>query len=310
MSNWFLLALIAPILWSFVNHIDKHILSKHQEGRGVGSILIFSALSSILVIPFVFLFHRDNIFNISTGDFFVFVIIGFLSAGAFYLYLKAMDIEEASVVVPLFQFDPIFGYILGYFVLSESLQLPQILSAVLVIIGIIVLSLDIDEANHISLKKRVLLYVSGSSFLFALSGVLFKKFALADSFWVSIFWQYVGLVIFGLMALVISKKFREDFLNIFRNPKANILTLNIVSEILYIIGGIANNFAVLIAPVALVFVVNSYQALFVFLTGIMLTTFLPNFTSEKLGKKHLFHKFLSIIIILIGSYLLYSSSIH
>lgn len=308
MSNWFLIALIAPILWSVINHIDKYILSKYQKGRGVGALLIFSSLSSIIVLPFLAIFYGSEIFDISFIDFSILFSVGLLSASAFYFYLRAMDTEEASIVIPLFQFDAIFGYFLSYFILKESLNLNQILASVLILVGIVLMSIEIDLDNKFRLKKKVLLLVGISSFMFALSGVLFKKLALVDSFWVSIFWQYVGLTVFGFLILIFYKKFREDFVLMVANPKVKILSLNILSEVLYILGALANNFALLIAPVALVFVVNSYQPLFVFIAGVLFTIFLPEFASEKISKKHFLHKLISIIIILIGSYLLYSSS--
>ena len=66
----------------------------------------------------------------------------------------------------------------------------------MILIGIMLLSVEIDTDNKLKLKKKALYLVATSSFLFALNGVLFKKLALLDSFWVSIFWQYVGLTIF------------------------------------------------------------------------------------------------------------------
>jgi hypothetical protein len=129
-----------------------------------------------------------------------------------------------------------------------------------------------------------------------------------DSFWVSIFWQYVGLTIFGILVLIFSKKFKRDFITMITSPRLEILSLNITSEILYMIGGLANNFAFLIAPVALVLVVNGYQSFFVIVFAVLLTIFFPKFGSEKISRKHFFHKLVSIIIILIGSYFLYSTS--
>ncbi len=308
MSNWFLIALIPPILWGIVNHIDKYILSKYQEGRGIGAILIFSSLSSVVVLPVLAFFFGSEIFNISLVDFFILLIVGFLSAAGFYYYLKAMDIEEASVVIPLFQFDPIFGFILGFFILNELPNLDQVLSSVLILTGILLLSLEIDFENKLKFKKEALFLVAVSSFLFALNGVLFKKLALADSFWISIFWQYTGLTVFGVVVLIFCRKFRQDFITMVTAPKLRILSLNVTSETLYIIGGLANNFAILLAPVALVFVVNSYQALFVFIFAVLFTIFFPKFISEKISKKHFFHKLVSIVIITIGSYLLYLAS--
>lgn len=309
MQNWFLIALIAPILWSVVNHIDKYMLSKYLKDRGVGALLIFSALSSIIILPFIAFFYYSTIFNISTTDFLILLFIGFLSAGAFYFYLMGMEMEEASIVVPLFQLVPIFGYFLGYLILGESLSTYQILSSLLIMSGIIILAIEIDEENKLKLKTRVLILIAISSFLFALHDILFKKVAIVEGFWVSVFWQYVSLTIFGLLILVGIKKFRKQFFEMFSsNMGGKVLFTNFASEVLYILGNLSNNFATLLAPVAVVLVVSSYQPLFVFIGGIFLTIFLPKIVMEKISRKHLFHKFISILIIIIGSYFLYSTS--
>ena len=157
-------------------------------------------------------------------------------------------------------------------------------------------------------KKKVLILITISSFLFALHDTLFKKVAIAESFWVSVFWQYTSLAILGILVLIFIKKFREDFFAMFFGMGGKIFSVNVISELLYILGNLANNFATLLAPVAVVLVVSSYQPLFVFIGGVFLTVFLPKFALEKISRKHFIHKLISILIIFIGSYLLYSSS--
>ncbi len=308
MQNWFLVALVAPILWSIVNHIDKYMLSKYLKERGVGALLIFSALASVIILPFLLIFYHAQIFDVSSGDLFILVLVGLLSALAFYFYLKGMDEEEASIVIPLFQLVPIFGYFLGYFILGESLNNTQIFSSLLVIFGIIILVIEIDIDNKVTLKGRVLALVTASSFFFALHDTLFKKVAITESFVTSVFWQYVSLTVFGILILIFVKKYREDFFAMFHHTGHKLIGLNIMSEALYIAGNLTNNFATLLAPVAVVLVVSSYQPLFVFIGGILLTLFLPKISMEKISTRHLFHKIISIMIILIGSYFLYSSS--
>lgn len=308
MSNWFLIALAAPILWSIVNHIDKHLLSRYLEGRGVGALLLFSSLFSILILPIIAFFFHAEIFNLPFYHLAILLFAGLINAGAFYFYLRAMDIDEASVVVPLFQLVPVFGYFLGYLILGESLSLQQVMYSLLIIAGIAILSVEIDLENNYSFRKKVFFLVASSSFLFALHDVFFKKVALVDTFWVSVFWQFAGLTLFGIICFFVSRHFREEFLRMLKGHNLNILSLNIISESLYVLGNLANSFATLLAPVAIVLVVSSYQPIFVFIGGILLTIFLPKIITEKISRKHLIHKSISIIIIVIGSYLLYSSS--
>jgi drug/metabolite transporter (DMT)-like permease len=308
MQNWFILALVAPLLWSIVNHLDKYILSRYLKDKGVGALLIFSALSSIIVLPFIVYFFYSSLFNISVHDFYILIFIGFLSAGALYFYLEGMREEEASIVVPLFQLVPVFGYFLGNLILGESLNANQILASLIIMSGIIALTIEIDEDNKVTLKTRVLVLITISSFLFALHDTLFKKVALVESFWVSVFWQYLSLCIAGIFMLVAFKKFRSEFVTMFSHAGVKIFSLNIISEILYMIGNLTNNFATLLAPVALVLVVSSYQPLFVFVIGILLTLFLPKISMEKISRRHFLHKLISILTIIAGSYLLYSVS--
>jgi drug/metabolite transporter (DMT)-like permease len=308
--NWFLISLISPILLSIVNHADKYLLSKHFKGRGIGSIFLFSSVFSVIVLPVIVLVGHVHIFNISLLNAASLFFVGMLNAIAFYLYLKALNTEETSVVIPLLQMIPIFGYFLSIPILGEVLTTQQLLASMLVIFGIIILSIDFDIDNNISIKKKILLLVMASSFFFSLHDVLFKYFAINDShFLVSTFWQYLGLTTIGLIVFIFNPIYRKQFLDVFRQKSYRVLSINFGSEVLYILGNLTNNFATLLAPVALVLVVSSYQPLFVFIIGTFLTLVIPSISVEKISFKHLAQKVISIIIIIIGSYFLYSSSI-
>lgn len=308
-NNWFFIALIPPILWSIVNHIDKYLLSKYFKGNGIGSILLFSSLFSIVVLPCIVFFTPISFLGISFGKAIFLLIVGVINALAFYLYLKALNEEETSVVIPLLQMIPVFGYFLAYPILGEVLSTQQVLFAMVVLLGISILSLDFDLDNRrISVRKKVLLLVFASSFLFALHDVLFKRVTTESSFFVSAFWQHAGMTVTGIFVFIFHKKYRHQFIETFKINKTRGISLNIVSELLYILGNLANSFATLLAPVALVLVVSSYQPLFVFVLGILISILLPSVSTEKMALKHLVQKILSIIIIIIGSYFLYSSS--
>lgn len=310
MTNWFLIALISPILLSFVNHLDKYMLSKYSKNRGVGALLILSAVSSVLVLPFIFYFYHDVIFSVPVFDILILILAGFMSAGAFYFYLLAMEIEETSIVIPLFQLIPVFGYFLGFAILGESLNTPQILSSLLIMIGITFLTLEMDAERKLKLKFKILFLVGLSSLFYAFQDVLFKKVTVGGDFWVSVFWEYISLAFAGLLIYIFVKKFRLDFIDLFKTSGGKVISLNIGAEILYMIANITNSFALLLAPVVLVFVVSSYQPLFVFILGVVLTLLLPHIAKEKISNKHLIHKFISILIIIIGSYFLYTTSTY
>ena len=113
------------------------------------------------------------------------------------------------------------------------------------------------------------------------------------------------MTVLGILLFVLFKKFRNDFKTMVLKAKPNILSLNLLSEALYISGNLTNNFATMLAPVALVLVVGSLQPLFVFIGGLILTLFLPKFSKENISKNYLLQKVISILLIIIGSYFLY-----
>jgi drug/metabolite transporter (DMT)-like permease len=299
--NWFIIALITPITHAASNHIDKHFISKYFRGGQVGSLVLFSALFAVVGLPIILLID-SNVFSISAQDAALLMFNGFLLVLAYICYFYALEQDEASLVAPLFQLIPIFGFILGYFFLGESLTRMQLIGSFIVILGAVIISLDLDTFK---VKKMVILLMSGSSILYAINAVLFK-FVTADlqRFWPSLFWDFAGKVLFGILIFLFIKSYRRQFVNVLKTNGTWVLSLNVFNEVLAVVGEAALVFAAIIAPVALAQVVSGFQPAFVFLFGILLTLFLPSFGKESLVKKHLVQKVFAIAIIILGSTML------
>ena len=76
--TWLLIALIGPILWAVVNHIDKFLLSDRFEGSNIGALMIFSSLQcGVLVLPILYLINHD-VFNVSIQNTIFLIIIGII----------------------------------------------------------------------------------------------------------------------------------------------------------------------------------------------------------------------------------------
>lgn len=298
--NWFLIALIGPVLWATVNHIDKYLLSDRFKGSNVGALMIFSSLQTGLVLP-IFYFIDRNVINVSALDAVILVAVGVLSIFAIMPYMYALEEEEASIVVPLFQLIPLWGYLFSYLILDERLTPIQLIGSLFIIIGSGLITMEVDEENKIRFKRRIILLMLLSTVLFAFYETVFKLIAVDVGFVASTFWEHIGMLIMGIIFYITIKKYRESFLSLINNQGKKIFSLNIFSESLTIVGNIATNFAVIIAPVALVLTVSGMQPLFVFVIGVSLTLFFPEFHEEKLTKKHLAIKIISILIIVTGS---------
>ena len=90
-----------------------------------------------------------------------------------------------------------------------------------------------------------------------------------------------------------------------RRAGRTILAINIISELMSVAGNILTNFALLLAPVSMVFLVNSFQPALVFMLGAIGTKFYPHIIEEDLSRKKLFIKIFSLSLIILGSAVLF-----
>lgn len=299
--NWIFLAFIPPLLWGISNFIDKYLLSEYFKNKGVGTLLIFSSLIGTVLLPIIFLIDQDVI-NIPLRDGALIIANGIMFVFAYFPYFKALEKGEASTVASLFQLMPVFGYFLGLLVLGEQLAVVQLLACVLIILGGLILTLDINKKIP-RVRMKIFLLMSLSSLMLAMSSVIFKFIAIEHNFLTTTFWEYVGLTIAAGMFLSI-KTYRKEFFEVINQNKARFISLNFLNEFINIFGRILATFIAMSAPVVIIMVFNSFMPLYLFLIGIAITLFFPKLGRESLLKKHLFQKIISISIMLIGAYLL------
>lgn len=300
--NWFTIALIAPALWGIINHIDKFLISKYFKGGGVGALLVFSSLIGVLILPLIYVFH-PGILSISINHAIILIINGFIYMLATIPYLYSLQKDEASVVVPIFQTIPVFSYFLGLLFLGEVLSWGQIAAAILIIFGSIVLSLDLEEKIP-KIKHNVLWLMLLSSFLYALNSFVFKFIAIRADFWTTSFWEYIGFSIFAVFLLVFVKSCRKQFIDVVRINRRAVVGINVFNEVINIIAKFSMNFATLLAPLAIVWVVNGFHPLFVLIYGIIITIFFPKFGKESLLRRHMIQKIAAVLVMLTGTVLL------
>lgn len=298
---WFWVALAAPALWAAVNHIDKFIISKYFTGKGVGSLVIFTSISGFIISTFILLFNFQSL-SVSYKSIAIIAVNGALLIAAYIPYLYALEEEEASMVTALFQVIPVFGYFFALIFLKERLSFMQIMASLLVVFGAIIISLDVSEKIYIKAKPLLLMLLSSS--MIAMSVTIFKIIAVEENFWGAAFWEYIGGAIFGLLLFAFIKSYRQQLIATVQKNKKVVMSLNIFSELLNVVAKLLANFASLLAPVALVFVVNGFQPAFAFIYGILLTVFFPRLVSEKVNCKIIVQKVFSIALIFIGVYFL------
>ena len=135
----------------------------------------------------------------------------------------------------------------------------------------------------------------------AVSGIIFKYVTVENNFWISSFWEYFSLGIAGLFIFLFVPHYRKSFLHMNKTGGRMIFIVNILSELASVAGNLLTNFALLLAPVAAVFLVGSFQPAIVLFLTIFGTIFFPHIIKENLSWERLMPKFIAIILIIIGS---------
>lgn len=302
--SWFFITLLAPLIYATTNHIDKILLEKYFKSSGVGTLILFSSLLSLIAIPFILL-GDSEVLAVGITNILILGAIGLMNVLVLLCYLLALQDEEASIAILFYQLVPVLGLILGYYILGETITQLQFLAMAIVILGTSIIAFEIDAENNFKLRKKTAIYMSIASFFWALESVIFKAVALEENVWRSLFWEHVMLVLVGIVIFVTMQKYREHFIEAIVTNSKKILSLNVLNESLYMTGNILFAFAYLWAPIALILLVNSFQPIFVLAIGIFLTIFFPKISAEKIEAKNLWQKVMAIVITGIGTYLLF-----
>ncbi len=301
--HWFFIALIAPTIWGTCNHIDKHIVTRYFTGTTQGTPLIVTGVMGLLTAIGIATFHFSSL-SVSIGTAALVLLNGALFIFGLVPYYHALKYDEASRVVPLFQFVSVFLYFLGLIFLHEHLSLQEIIAALLIILGAFTLTAELSKGGF-RIKKQTVLLMALASLMLAVNTLVFKLFATSSlGFWTTNFWMGLGMFGGSLSLFLAVRPYREKMVDTVLSKNWAALAFVGFNEGMSVIARLFFYFATTLAPVALVQTVNSFQSLVVFVTGIFITLFVPRFEPESLLRRHLVQKLVSISVIIGGTYLL------
>ena len=216
----------------------------------------------------------------------------FYSVG-FYTYVKALSMEDASLIAPLYNSSLLWLFILSSIFLPNSLTITRIFGGILIFTGFFFLysgSLE-EKIRKISESKASLLMIGGSMFLaigrtidaYAIPQTNEILYAILMNFFVG-FYLFILVVLTGKV-----NKIKE----IFTSEKLNL-----------IYAGICNGWAYLFLLVAILYlqvtIAEPASLLSVFVTAYLAKKYLGEQVRERIP---------GIIIILIGSILLFLDKI-
>ena len=138
--SWLLFALCGPIFWAISVHLDKYLVERYFKDADVIVLLIFTALMGLVLMP-VIAWFEPGVFHRDLTSILLMMLSGLFYMTGITFYLRALQNHEASMVAPFFQSSPMFGYVLGYLVLGETLTPLQLLGGALIIGGVLSVSI-------------------------------------------------------------------------------------------------------------------------------------------------------------------------
>ncbi len=295
--NWLIYAFSGPILWALSTHIDKYLVERYFKQGSVAVLMVFTAIIGALTLPFVW-FLQPDVVALDLESIVLIAISGTLYMSAIYFYLQALQTEEASTISPFFQAAGVFGLIFGYAILGEQISYSQIIGALLIIAGSVILSLNFGQnTNHV--KKQLVILMLFCALAISLSSLIFKFFASHDEFWTTTFWNFFGQALFGVI-LMLAPKNRKQFSEMIHANAGALLSVTMTNELINLGGNLGVRYTLILAPLGVVQAISSTTSFFVLFFGVILSLFLPNLSREKITIGSLMQKIIATTLVFAG----------
>jgi len=297
---WLLFSLVAFFLWGIVSTVDKIIIEKFLENHQLYIIFIgVFGLMTLLVIPF-------KSFYIPTLKICVLTIL----AGMFYIYgvffyIKAISIEEVSRVIPLYQLRPIFVLLFAILTVGENIQGNDWAAISLLIFGSFLISLkNLKNLKTLFNIRKAFFIMLIVDIILALYYVISKYVLQFQSFLNAFLIMRIGACLASVSFLTM-KRYREDFIKFFKSENGKPLAIIGINQSVNLVAIGFITYAISLGSVSIINSLNGFHSIFVLIFTIFLSIKYPDILKEKISKKNVFLKTISILIMFFGLFLLY-----
>ena len=299
---WLLAAVSAYILFGLSSLGDKLVLAgdaqktsrKDVQPKAYTFYVGLSSIVAVLLIPFV----KPN-FPGTTGLLWIIAdaIVHILGLYTMYVAVKKYDVSRVIATIGATQ--PIFIFILTWFFWGpQPLSFAYILAFIILFLGSAIISIE----KNIELTGDYLKLTIISSIMFSFDYIFAKFVFLNQSFLPGIIWIEMFIFLFVLFFLF-SKSARAEIFSkqAVQNKKTQLIFLS--TQLCGGAGNFMQAFAISLAPVAFLAIVNSMrgiQYIFLFIITLFISYFYPKILEEEISRKIFFQKIISIILIAVG----------
>jgi len=303
---WLTIIVIGYFLNAVAAVVDKFLISKKIPNPAVYTFYItLLGLAGLVLIPWGFNWLGWQLFLIA-------IIAGLTFTLALLHLFKGLSLGEASRITPFIGgLSPVFVFIFSFFFLQEKLAQNQIVALLLIILGTIFIS----YGRGISVNPaKAYWFAFFSALMFGLSYTLIKYIFNSASFVNGFIWIRLTTFLGGLILLFWQKNRRAIFGEKDGSDKNGAggadggikksWPLFLFGQVVGSVSFILINYAISLTSVTLVNALQGLQYIFLFAIALILYNWRPYLLEEKMRGRVLVQKFLAIIFIGLGLYLL------
>jgi drug/metabolite transporter (DMT)-like permease len=290
METWVILALLFPALDTMASLTDKFLLEKRVRNCVSHSIVVgIVTLALVLVILFFVPLEGISAKFATLG-----MLAGMFYSVSYFTWFYAVSVEEISRVISIWFITPIIVLLFATIFLQESLPGWKYAAIFSAVAGAVLIGVEKFELKPVMRKGFWAILLSC---LFAATGIVIAKHLLGSmSFWNVYVLTGFGLVT-GLLMGLISSHARTHFKQAFRN-----VPLVFLSEGFGMCSALIFLAAASMTEVSKVSAMGSLQPLYVLLSMLFLSAFMPKLLKETFTKKTLAIKAVSVVLIVGGAY--------
>lgn len=313
--QWFILALIASILWAVVVIVDKFILTHYIKDAVSYQVFLTLTMLPFLISLLPFTSHNTNS---STPIILpvIIILLGVAMGLVYVLYNKALMIEEVSRVTPLFYLSPLFVLLFSFMFIGEGLSLRRYVGIGLMVFSAISVSVSLRGRNRDSHRQShshslhivlspALLMILVLDIMNAGKDVISKLILSHLDYLSYLFWFLLGNIA-GRPFLLLIPHNREKTLMIIKTLPPKVYLLSFISSSLAWAGYVLYFKAVSMTYISLVSAIPTTQPFLVFIFATLLGLFYPGLIEEKTDRRSLTIKGIAAVSVLIGAYLILS----
>lgn len=298
--TWFILALLAPLLYSIVNLIDDNLLRFIYKGAHLATVI-----SGLLgATPLLLLFFVDLV-DIPVRLVIMMIAVGFLTCLYYFFYFRSLQAESPSVVIAMLGLVPATVPVLAYFLLGERLVFYQLLGLIMVILATAWLAVGGIKKFKISKALvPILTVVLLMDTTFLMSKYVYDKV----DFFPAYMWFCVGLGLGGvyfIFVMLFSRSVHD--LSLFKRNIHHLLGLFILTEMFAVVAEFVSNKAISQGPVSLVVAIGGIQPVYLVLIALMLYPMSPKYFREAV-EGSIYDKLIPMLVIIIGLFIISAPS--